>query len=264
MLSQVSNEEYHADPAISASQLHAVAQSPLHYYSRFVDPNRPRFERTAAMMLGTLVHCAVLEPDELDKRFAICPPRNTKAGKERAAEMSAAGIEAVTESDYQTAIRMRDSVFNHPAAKELFSQGKAEQSFWWDDATTGQRCKCRPDWYFNSTIVDLKTTQDASPQGFAKSVAHWRYHVQQVHYQAGTFAERFLFVAVEKSYPYAVGVYELDADAVAHASELRLRDLLRIKNCRESSFYTSYDSGIKALSLPRWALNSISINAEDF
>jgi hypothetical protein len=94
------NADYHADPAISASHLKAVMQqSPYHYWSRFLDPQRPTVEPTAAMRLGSLAHCAVLEPDELSKRYSTCLPRNTKAGKEQAAELAAAGIEAVTESD---------------------------------------------------------------------------------------------------------------------------------------------------------------------
>jgi hypothetical protein len=48
------------------------------------------------MRLGSLAHCAVLEPDELSKRYAIAPDRRSNAGKAAAAEMSANGIEAVT------------------------------------------------------------------------------------------------------------------------------------------------------------------------
>ena len=42
------NEQYHADPAISASHLKAVMQSPHHYFSRFLDPSRPTVEPTSA------------------------------------------------------------------------------------------------------------------------------------------------------------------------------------------------------------------------
>jgi hypothetical protein len=69
-----------------------------------------------------------LEPDELSKRYSTCLPRNTKAGKEQAAELAAAGIEAVTESDMALALNMADAVRQHPYAAALLADGKAEQS----------------------------------------------------------------------------------------------------------------------------------------
>jgi len=261
----ISNAEYHADPAVSASHLHAVAASPYHYWSRFLDPNRPVIEPTAAMRLGSLVHCAVLEPDELNSRYAVAPDRRSKDGKATAAMLAASGIEAVTAADMELAMAMAASVRSHQAAAELLRNGKAEQSFWWDDVDTGLRCKCRPDWYYGTTVVDLKTTTDASPQGFAKAVANWRYHVQQAHYMAGTFAERFVFIAVEKTYPYAVGVYELDATAMNVGYALRRNNLQTIADCRAINEWPGYSQGIQNLSLPKWALNTeTTFTSDDF
>jgi hypothetical protein len=260
------NADYHADPAVSASHLHAVAKSPQHYWARFLDPDRTPLEPTAAMRLGSLVHCAVLEPDELGKRYSRCASRTTKAGKEQAAELAARGIEAVSDSDWSLAVAMNGSVRNHPAASALLKHGKAEQSFWWNDSTTGLRCKCRPDWFYGSTIIDLKTTTDASPAGFARSVANFRYHVQASHYLAGLHgAERFVFIAVEKTAPYAVAVYELDADALAAGNELRLRDMRMIADCRATAEWPGYGDHLQTLSLPSWALrNETSITSDDF
>ena len=260
-----SNADYHADPAVSASHLHAVAASPYHYWSRFLAPDRPPSVQTAAMKLGSLTHCAVLEPDQLASRYGIAPDRRTNAGKAAVAAMEAAGIEAVTAPEMEQAMAMAASVRSHQAAAALLRDGKAEQSFWFDDIATGLRCKCRPDWYTGSTIVDLKTTVDASPKGFAKSVAQWRYHVQQSHYLAGTFAERFVFIAVEKSYPYAVGVYELDADAVQFGDYERRNNLQTIADCRAISEWPGYGNTIQPLSLPKWALNANpTITSDDF
>ena len=257
------NEQYHADPAISASHLHAVANSPYHYFSKFLAPHRPPSVQTAAMKLGSLTHCAVLEPDELSKRYGICLPRNTKAGKEMEGEMIAAGIEAVTASEMEQAMAMAGSVRSHQAAAALLRDGKAEQSFWWDDIQTGLRCKCRPDWYTGNTIVDLKTTTDASPKGFARSVAQWRYAIQQNHYLAGTFAERFVFIAVEKTYPYAVGVYELDEAAALYGETERRNNLQTIADCRAISEWPGYGNTIQPLSLPNWALTATPTMASD-
>ena len=260
-----SNADYHADPAVSASHLHAVAASPYHYWSRFINPDRPPSVQTAAMKLGSLTHCAVLEPDQLASRYGIAPDRRTNAGKAAVADMEAAGIEAVTAPEMEQAMAMAASVRSHQAAAALLRDGKAEQSFWFDDIATGLRCKCRPDWYTGSTIVDLKTTVDASPKGFAKSVAQWRYHVQQSHYLAGTFAERFVFIAVEKCYPYAVGVYELDADAVQFGDYERRNNLQTIADCRAISEWPGYGNTIQPLSLPKWALNANpAITSDDF
>jgi hypothetical protein len=255
----ISNEQYHADSAVSASHLKAVMQSPYHYWSRYVDPNRKPVEATAAMKLGSLAHCAILEPDELLQRYGICAPRNTKAGKEQAAAMEAEGIEVVTSNDMALAMGMSAAVRNHRAAAALLKQGKAEQSFWWDDLPTGMRCKCRPDWYYGSTVVDIKTTTDASPQAFARSVATFGYHVQAAHYLAGLHgAERFVFVAVEKTHPHAVGVYELDADALALGRTTRDNALDVIAGCHAANVWPGYsDTFIHTISLPKWATNPI-------
>jgi exodeoxyribonuclease VIII len=260
-----SNADYHADPAISASHLKAVMQSPYHYWRRFLDPKRPPMEPTSAMRLGSLAHCAVLEPDELSNRYSICLPRNTKAGKEQAAELAAAGIEAVTESDMVLAFNMADAVRQHPYAAALLADGKAEQSFWWDDKATGQRCKCRPDWYQGTTIVDLKTCQDASPGAFARACATFGYHTQAAHYLNGTFAERFIFIAVEKTYPYAVGVYELDAAAMAAGAKQCRIGLQTIGDCRAINEWPGYTTTCDTIAMPNWALyGTTTITSDDF
>jgi exodeoxyribonuclease VIII len=236
----ISNADYHADPAISASQLKEISKSPFHYWKRYVDPDRSPSEPTAAMRLGSLVHCAVLEPKELLQRYAVGPDRRTKEGKATAEKMLADGIEPVSASDFEQALSMAAAVHSHSTAGLLLGMsGQAEQSFWWDDIATRLRCKCRPDWFDGELIVDLKTCQDASPAGFGKSVANFGYQIQAAHYLAGTLAKRFIFVAVEKTYPFAVGVYELDPEALVH--------------------------GIQTLQLPGWALkDQTTITSEDF
>ena len=80
---QISNEKYHADGAISASMQKVMAShGPKAFYNSFLNPERPERKPTAAMLLGTLTHCAVLDPDELTKRFVAVSSRTTKKGKE--------------------------------------------------------------------------------------------------------------------------------------------------------------------------------------
>lgn len=259
----LSNTDYHADPAVSASHLHQVARSCLHYWARYVTKVPELVKPTAAMTMGSLVHCAVLEPGELLKRYGIAPDRRTRRGKETAAAMQANGIEPVSESDLQQAQRMASAVRRHPVAAELLQQGQPETSIWWDDPETGLRCKCRPDWINGRICVDLKTTTDASPRGFAKSVANFRYHVQDAHYMACGLFDRFIFIAVEKEPPYAVACYHLDRCsrdfrvqmAIAEGRRLRDRDLQRIANCRAMAAWPGYGDELQTISLPGWAFH---------
>ena len=262
----ITNKEYHADPAVSKSHLDQIARSAYHYWARYLNPDRQTVKPTAAMLFGTLVHTAVLEPDELRNRYDLAPDRRTKAGKELAADMEARGITPVSAADMDAALAMAGAVRSHQAAAELLRHGQAEQSFWWDDADTGMRCKCRPDWLNGATCVDLKTTTDASPAGFAKSCAAFRYHVQADHYLAGLPAERFVFIAVEKTYPYAVGVYQLDADAMAHGAELRRQNMRMIADCRAINEWPGYSNAVEPLSLPKWAFTTThdTLTSDDF
>ncbi len=104
-----------------------------------------------------------------------------------------------------------------PAKKLLSAAGKAEQSYFWTDKETGLGCKCRPDYMFDdgSTIVDLKTTTDASLKGFSRSVCNFRYHVQAGFYlhgieqSTGVRPDRFIFVAIERCAWETETYYEL-------------------------------------------------------
>lgn len=164
---------------------------------------------------------------------------------------------------------MRNSVMDHPAASRLLSApGRAELSVYWRDPVTGVLCRCRPDfWRDDGIVVDLKSTEDASPEGFAKSIANWRYDVQAPYYvdginlmreQAGRSdiakAKAFVFIAVEKKAPYAVGVYLLDAESIEHGRVKYRACLDTFAACDTSGVFPGYGDKIQTISLPGWQL----------
>ena len=257
---QISNEKYHADGAISASMQKVMAShGPKAFYNSFLNPDRPERKPTAAMLLGTLTHCAVLEPDELTKRFVAVSSRTTKKGKEEAKEAESKGMTAVTESDMENAIKMRDAVFAEPYAKKLLSEGIAEKSYWWDDKVSALTCKCRPDWLNKDIIVDLKPSRSgANPVDFAKAVANFKYHLQAKHYLNGIpSASRFIFLVVQSEYPFDVGLWELDDDAIKEGQNLSRNALDKIAECRLLDDWPSWcQAGVQSLSLPRWAFTT--------
>jgi exodeoxyribonuclease VIII len=260
------NAEYHRHSAVSKSHLDLVARSPLHYWARYVDPKRVEPEPTAAMLLGTAVHTHILEPGEWTARYIAGPEaldRRTKAGKEAwaAFEADAAGRTVISRNDADLVLAMGRAVRNHPAAAMLLQlPGAAETTWMWHDAATGLQCKCRPDWLTTdgSLIVDLKTTEDASPAGFRKSIANFRYHVQAAWYldgierANGRRPEQFLFVCVEKKAPHAVAVYAADAEMIDAGAKQAHLDLDTLAVCKAADAWPGYSDQIEPISLPAW------------
>lgn len=257
------NEQYHSGPGVSKSQLDAIASgSPRHFWHRYLNPNRERDEPTPALVLGSAVHSIILEPDLFTTQFVANPgiERRSNAGKaEYAAFMvEHAGKTILTDDQMQTCLAIRDAVHLHPVAAGLLRGGQAEQSFYAIDAETGELMKCRTDYLAGDLIVDVKTTEDASPNGFGKSAANFRYPVQVAWYQrvmAAAFGEHpphWVFLAVEKGPPYALGIYFPDPSDVQRAALAAQRDFMRIVDHRRSGQWPDYGSEVLPLSLPAW------------
>ncbi len=260
------NADYHRHSAVSKSHLDLVARSPLHYWARYVDPNRVEPEPTPAMLVGTAVHTHVLELDQWDARYVMAPEgidRRTKQGKAEweAFSVAATGRTVLSRAEADIVMRMARSVFAHPAAAMLLGlAGKAETTWMWTDEASGLECKCRPDWLTDDhrLIVDLKTTEDASPIGFRKSIANWRYHVQSSWYldgierATGTRPDQFIFICVEKKPPYAVAVYAADADMIAAGAKQARLDLDTLAICKAADAWPGYSDQIETISLPPW------------
>lgn len=63
--------DYFAAPGLSNSGMKDLAVSPLRYWFRHINPNRPIVEPSREMVIGSALHCAVLETAEYDSRYAV-------------------------------------------------------------------------------------------------------------------------------------------------------------------------------------------------
>ena len=204
MIEGLSNEEYHAHPALSSSQIRTLLRNPYEY----VIGMKP--ESTPAMDFGTLGHCLVLEPHKFESEFAIIPKVDgrTKEGKaiKEAFEKTAIGKILMNEVDYQTAKECIKSL--EKAGLLYFNVGIKEVSFFSNIDGIPVRVKL-DNWLPDRKVIfDLKFTEDASADGFAKSSAKYGYYIQDAFYSDIVGADRFVFVAIEKNPPYMIGVYE--------------------------------------------------------
>ncbi|HCB8207607.1 TPA: exodeoxyribonuclease VIII, partial [Escherichia coli] len=190
----ISNENYHAGPGVSKSQLDDIADTPALYLWR---KNAPvDTTKTKTLDLGTAFHCRVLEPEEFSNRFIVAPEfnRRTNAGKEEEKaflmECASTGKTVITAEEGRKIELMYQRVMALPLGQWLVeSAGHAESSIYWEDPETGILCRCRPDKIIPEFhwIMDVKTTADI--QRFKTAYYDYRYHVQDAFYSDGYEAQ---------------------------------------------------------------------------
>lgn len=266
------NEQYHALPSISKSGLDLIAKSPAHFLAGFQGIGA----KTAR--IGTATHSQILEgasgmivapdipyrsaanKDDWDDWFAENGATSpiAKAGfksDDKFPEFERqTGLTVVTESEFNNIKQMHESAMHK--ADHLLLNGLAEQSILFNYRDVD--CRCRPD-FMNTEhhyIVDVKSTKDASERGFRRSVAQYRYHVQQAFYCTGYQVEtghwpEFYFLAIDKSAPFLSAIYKLDSEALEHGLMLMERDIGTYIDCMETGRWPGYEDNHE-LSIPIW------------
>lgn len=276
MFPDMPNETYHADPAIGSSGLKLVAQSPLHYWAAYLDPQRERREPTPAMKIGTAWHAAVFEPAKFAAEYIEIPEgldRRTKEGKALWEEIAASGREPMTAADMRRITRMAENARTHPVARVIFNQpgGIGEQSIFTTDPVTGLRLKIRPDYavppcsmFPHGLLVDGKTGEDMSAAGFAKYAMNWELYLQAAYYsdvfQHAYGTEQppvFMWLAQEKDAPYATACYSAAEDFVAYGRKQYRRLLDTVAECYRTNRWPGYPGIVQPLELPVWAAKMI-------
>jgi exodeoxyribonuclease VIII len=261
--------DYYANKALSHSKLSCLAQNPMEFKMRYVDdpPTLP-LKESDAFAMGHAVHCLALEPERMDERFVVTPKidRRTKEGKLQAIifERDNEGKIVLTLDEYQDAIACVQALNNHPEFATIMAQPRrVEVPLEFD--LFGHRFKAKPDCIVDSMrlILDIKTTDDASPHRWQWSAVDYGYHRQQIIYQQALWQDtredyRFIFAVVEKPKPSTRGIpptvalYELDPDTVSMGYEDARRLVQDYEDRTANGWWQQYYSnGIVPLRLPR-------------
>ncbi len=249
--------EYLASPGISKSGLSRYADSPARF-------RHGPAQKTRSMAFGSLIHTAILEPDQLEHRYQTSQLRAfNETHKAYQAEMTAAlGRELVKQAEMDEARRIADAVHAHPIGAALITRDLiVERSFTWRDRATGVLCRGRSDGIdrVRRIVFDVKSCEDATPARFARACFDYRYHWQVPMYCDGLLEadgwqpDAFIFVAVEKEPPYLVGAYELRPCDVALGQEAVARWLPRYAESLRTDTWPGLSDHIEPLSLPAFA-----------
>lgn len=257
-------ETYHASAGISSSGLKLIGRSPAHYAAEYIHGQRR--EPTPDMVLGSAAHALLDSESEFYRQFAVEPEgidRRTNVGKAAwAAFTETANGRTVIQGDTHSQVKaMVESVLAHPKAAALFSNGVAERSVYWSDAKTRVLCKVRPDYWRADLdlIVDLKTVRDARPEPFRRQVINYGYDLSAAFYLDGTAATRFIWVAVEKTPPYAVACYLASPAFIERGRDQYQRYLDTYRECLAADLWPAYDAQITEIEPPLWALRESNL-----
>jgi hypothetical protein len=249
--------EYESIPAINVSTLEHFEKSAAHAREAMLHPRKP----TDAMDFGTALHCAVLEPARFSKLYAAAPKvdRRTKAGKETWAAFEAEHAESICldSDDFICIQRMRESVWSHGVAKQMLGGlGHNEVGVVSEDPEFGLLRKSLLDRISNfdgwTWIIDVKSTQDASPRGFARACRNLHYGAKAAFYIDNCNAvapreRRFAWIAIEKEAPYAVAVYEADDTALSAGRSKWQRWMYRYAEAVRTNSWPGYELNVHPL-----------------
>jgi exodeoxyribonuclease VIII len=175
--------------------------------------------------------------------------------------------------DLQDVRSMSEAARRHPVTGVIMGLpgGHAEMSIFWVDPDTGAPCRIRPDYHVepcamfpNGLIIDGKSNDDSSPEGFARSAWNSEMYFQAAFYSDG-FQQHyrtkeppvFAWLSQERDAPYATAYYSAGADFVHYGRKKYQRLLRTFAHCLQTGVWPGYPTTVQPLELPGWALKAI-------
>ena len=255
VITNMSNEIYHATAGISSSAAKAVYKKSLaHWKGEKRNPNNPAFA------MGTAVHALLLEPE---RDLVIRGPKTKASAAFK--DMKEGLVEdqvLLTEVEYNVANCIaRGALANSTCEKALKHPDRVNEiSIFAKCPITSLMLKTRPDLMIESenTVYDVKTTLDASPRGFGVTeCVKYGYFLQGAFYVyvcklAGFDISEFSFIACEKSAPYVSHMHVMGPEVMEWATVQLHKTLAIIAQAEEAEKYDTGWGDYSILEKPKW------------
>lgn len=228
----VSFKEYQQGIGLNQSTIKDILKSPQKWALGAIQKPESK-----ALDFGSLCHDLILSFDEIKQKYLFADVdkldfrlKEHKELKAKADEQGLILIDKATKSEADKLINNNLFFFDRFIDKR---KGYCELSYFGE--YKGVMCKARFDFISKNkkTIVDLKFLQSATKDDFSRAVANFGYYIQAAFYLELTGAKEFLFLAIEKTEPYLIGVYKLDTSALDLGRE-RIEKAIEIYKNKEA------------------------------
>lgn len=247
-------KDYLARPELSASGVKNLAVSPAYFKWKKENP-----KDTGVMRIGRCLHSAILTPEDFKKDFAQVPQcdKRTKEGRAifEAFQILAVGKECIKFEEYNHVLAIRDSVLKSPKIVNMLSKGESEKTLFFE--IEGVKMKSRLDFLADKFFLDIKTTQSANSDNFARDSVKLGYDLQMWIY-AEAIRQNFekdlpcIIFAIEKESNLDYAIFQLGQEWM-DLGERKARKLIKLyKECLEKDEWPGYDKNVQQLSLPAW------------
>lgn len=262
-------------PEISRSLVVEMVDTCPEAVKAVIDGRRKK-KITPAMISGTLIDLALLEPDKFREGLShwIMPEgldlrtKDGKAWKEDHPNLPALRLKTDDpgEASAEDIQGMIESVMRHKIMRRIVERSVKQESAFCFDPDTGLLRKCRPDARLvdNSgklTLADLKSTflGGTSKHTFSSHCARMGYFIQDPFYSdvyKDLTGEEpyFIFGVVERKPPYLVRVFQIHSKGKQAGRDQYKRALEQYAECKATGIWPSYPEEIVQIELPRWAV----------
>ncbi len=221
ILNKIDDKDYFAIKLVSFS---SVIKRILNEETYEVAMNEP-VEETESMILGSAIHCAILEPDCFNDRYAVMPKVDlrTTIGKTTKLKFEEdnkgkvildfgqkniidESLKSCNETNLKDEFNKLGLPFENMTVKDLIN-GQIEKALTFD--FQGLKCKAKIDCFNNYKILlDVKSTQTFGDE-FSRECINRFYHAQFAFYeyglkQLGIYPRDRIVVGVQTKKPYKI------------------------------------------------------------
>lgn len=259
---QLPAEDYHRDPALSASGMKLLLDPGCPAQYRW-ERDHPQ-EQKNIFDIGNALHRRVLGAGA---KLRVLDFDNYKTKKAQDAKKDAytEGFTPVLPDEMERVRAMETAVRAHPLAGHMFRSGRPEVSLFFKDPTSGVSLRSRLDWLDvdrpgRAVMTDLKTIgTGVDLDSIERAIYDWGYHVSSVQYKEAAMALELAgedavstLVFVCKEPPHLVRVVQVPHLALKVGRAKRRRAIEVFKECTESGRWPGYDE-VTYAGLPGWA-----------